>query len=172
MTVTDDPTTPYPTEDDLEDESWLATTTPKGLRVRLPLAALALGIALAGGIWGGAVLQAHQQTGITAAGGPGPAGAGAGLTGAGAAGGANGGANGRAGTTGTITSVKPGQIQITTVNGSTVIVTMQTTTTITKSSTAAPSDLTAGESVTVRGTTASDGTTTAQSIAVTPAPGS
>jgi hypothetical protein len=70
MSVTDtepvqaEPSAPY---DDLDDESWLASSQPKGVRVRAPLAALVLCLAVALGIWGGATLQASQNSTATTA---------------------------------------------------------------------------------------------------------
>src|SRR5690242_2560637 len=77
--------------DEFDDESWLASTKPKGMRVRLPLAALTLGLALAIGVWSGAELQANQTpaasaTGAFPTGGGGRGGGGFGGNGGGAGG--------------------------------------------------------------------------------------
>jgi hypothetical protein len=60
-------------------------------------------------------------------------------------------------------------IQLTTSTGATVTVTLLPSTTITRTAAAAPTDITPGETITVRGTTGADGTTNAQSLAIVPA---
>jgi hypothetical protein len=67
--------------------------------------------------------------------------------------------------------VQATQIQITTSTGSTVTVNLLPSTTIARTATASASDLTAGETVTVRGQTGADGTTTAQAVTIVPAGG-
>jgi hypothetical protein len=169
MTVTDTEPIDAPRSDeldDVDDESWLSTSQAKGIRVRMPLAALMLGLVLAIGLWGGAELQASQNaTAATPAavpgGGPGRGGGGGG------AGGAGGGAGG--GLSGTVASVQGSTIQLTTSTGGTVTITLLPSTTITRTAAAAPTDITAGETITVRGATGADGTTTAQSVAIVPA---
>jgi hypothetical protein len=159
--------------DDHDDESWLATTTPNGFRVRTPVAALGLGIAITLGMWAGATLESSQSTTASAATGN-PAGGGrgaAGGTNAGAttAAGAQGASSARGGLTGTVASVQGSQIQLTTSTGSTVTVTLLPSTTIARTASAAPSDITAGETITVRGQTGADGNTTAQALTIVPA---
>jgi hypothetical protein len=151
--------------DELDDESWPASTNRRGFRVRGPAAALGLGIAVGLGMWGGATLQA-RQTGTT----PSSA-AGAGRTAfAGtAAGGAPGAGARGGGLTGTVASVHGNEIQLTTTTGSTVTVTLLPSTTVARTASAAPSDISAGETVTVRGQTGSDGSTTAQAVTIVPA---
>jgi hypothetical protein len=156
--------------DEYDDESWLASSHPKGVRVRMPLAALSLGVVLALGLWGGAELQANQNptavaTAATAANRAGGAGRGGGAGNATAGGGAGIGG----GLTGTVASVQGSTIQLTTTSGSTVTVTLLPSTTISRTAAAAPTDITAGETITVRGQTGSDGTTTAQTVAIVPA---
>jgi hypothetical protein len=67
--------------------------------------------------------------------------------------------------------VQGSQIQITTSTGSTVTVNLLPSTTLARTAIAAPSDLTAGETITVRGQTGADGTTTAQAVTIVPAGG-
>jgi hypothetical protein len=180
--MTDIATQPNPTaelggqddHDALDDESWLDTATPKGIHVRAPLAALTLGIALAIGVWGGAKVEASQSSpsaatstaaaGRAAAGVAGGAGGAPGASGAGGAGGVA-----RGGVTGTIASVQGTTIQLTTSTGSTVTVNLLPSTTIARTATATPSDLSAGETITVRGQTGTDGSTTAQAVTIVPA---
>jgi hypothetical protein len=65
--------------------------------------------------------------------------------------------------------VQGSTIQLTTSTGGTVTITLLPSTTITRTAAAAPTDITAGETITVRGATGADGTTTAQSVAIVPA---
>jgi hypothetical protein len=153
--------------DDIDDESWLSTSQAKGMRVRVPLAALTLGLVLAIGLWGGAELQASQNSTAPAAAALPAGGAGRGGGGAGNAGGGGAGAGG--GLSGTVASVQGSTIQLTTSNGSTVTITLLPSTSITRTAAAAPTDITGGETITVRGQTGADGTTTAQSVAIVPA---
>jgi hypothetical protein len=158
-----------------EDESWLAASRPKGVRVRMPLASLCLAVVLVVGVWGGATLEANQNpaaaaTPAFAAGGAGR-GAGRGGAAVGGAGNVTGAAatGAAGGLTGTVASVHGTTIQLTTTSGATVAVTLLPSTEITRTAAAAPTDITAGETITVRGQTASDGTTTAQAVAIVPA---
>ena len=172
MAVTDSQTAEAEASDergefnDFDDDSWLASSHPKGVRVRMPLAALTLGLALVLGLWGGAKLQASQNpapvtAAATRAGGAGRGGGAPGGTGnATAVGG---------GLSGTVASVRGNQIQLTTSNGSTVTVSLLPSTSISRTAAAPPTDITAGETITVRGQTGADGTTTAQTVAIVPA---
>jgi Flp pilus assembly protein TadG len=178
MSITDERPPAFNDADDLEeieaidDESWLAATTPKGIRVRLPMAALLLALAAVLGIWGGATLEAGQSTPAAANGAASGFAAGArpgGAGGAAAGGGGVGGGGG--GLTGTVASVQGSQLKLTTSTGSTVTVNLLPSTSVSRTAAAAPSDVTAGETITVRGQTASDGTTTAQAVAIVPAAG-
>jgi hypothetical protein len=135
------------------------------------MAALLLGLAVVLGVWGGAKLEAGQNTAAAATAAPGFAAggrAGAGGAGAGGAGGATGGGGGLSGT---VASVQGSQIELTTSTGSTVTVNLLPSTTVSRTAAASPSDITTGETITVRGQTGSDGTTTAQAVAVVPAAG-
>lgn len=153
----------------VDDEPWLATTNPRGVRVRLPMAALILGLALVLGVWGGAKLEANQSSATTPAA---TTGAGPGFPAGGRQTGATGGAaGGGGGLSGTVASVQGSQIKLTTGTGSTVTVNLLPSTTVTRTAAAAPTDITNGETVTVRGQTGSDGATTAQSVAIVPAAG-
>jgi hypothetical protein len=161
--------------EEFDDQSWLTTAHPKGMRVRLPLAALTLGVAVALGLWGGAKLEAGQNppgaASFSRAAGTGRgtgAPSGAGTATAGAA--TTGGTGARGGLSGTVASVQGTHIQLTTGTGSVVTVTLLPSTTITRTASAAPTDITAGETITVRGQTGTDGNTTAQAVAIVPAP--
>jgi hypothetical protein len=150
--------------DELEDESWLSSTQPKGIRVRVPLAAMTLALALILGAWGGAALAASNTPAAAAA----PVNA----PGAGRGGGLGGGANpggGGGGLSGTVSSVQGNTIKLTTASGATVTIALLPSTAITRTAAATPTDITAGETITVRGQTGADGTTAAQTIAIVPA---
>lgn len=149
--------------DELDDESWLESSQPKGVRVRLPLAAMTLGLALALGLWGGAKLEAGNAPAAVALAANAP---GAGRGGGGLGGGGNAAAGGLSGT---VSSVQGNTIKLMTSAGSTVTITLLPSTTISRTAAAGPSDITEGETITVRGQTAADGTTTAQTLAIIPA---
>jgi hypothetical protein len=171
MSVTDTQPMESAASDELDDdESWLAATHPKGMRVRMPLVALTLGLAVALGVWGGAKLEASQNSTTATAAAPG---GGAGRGGGGFGGGANangGTANGAGGgVTGTVKSVQGTTIELTTSNGATVTITLLPSTTVTRTAAAAPTDITAGETITVRGQAGTNGATTAQSVVIVPA---
>ena len=70
------------------------------------------------------------------------------------------------GTSGTIASISGSTITVTATDGSTKTITLGDSTTITKSQTMAESDLAAGQTVTVMGTTNSDGSVTARNITI------
>jgi hypothetical protein len=166
MTVTDTSRVEaqaFDNPDESDDESWLASSQPKGMRVRVPLAVLTLALAVILGMWGGAKLEARQNPAtVTAT---------ATATSAGRAGGAFGGGGNAApgGLTGTVASVEGSTIKLTTTGGSTVTITLLPSTAITRTAAAATTDITAGETITVRGPTGADGSTTAQTVVIVPA---
>jgi len=184
MASTDTPATPAVDDvhddvhgdvhDDLDDESWLATTQPKGFRVRTPLAGVGGVFPVPIGLWGGATIESNHNPNYSAptrptAGAGRTAAAGATTAGATTAGGAASGGAARGGLSGTVASVQGNQIQLTTGTGSTVTVTLLPSTTIARTASAAASDITAGETITVRGQTGADGNTTAQALTIVPA---
>jgi hypothetical protein len=132
---------------------------------------LALAVVL--GVWGGAKLEAGQNTaaatgaapGLATAGRVGAAGGAGGTAGAGGGGGAGG------GLTGTVASVQGSQIKLTTSTGSTVTVNLLPSTAVSRTAAATSTDISTGETITVRGQTGSDGTTTAQAVTIVPAAG-
>ena len=145
------------------DETWAAGGAAKGIRVRLPLAIAVLAVVAMLGIFGGAQLKSSNASATVAStggttrnrgqfsGGPGGAG----------------GAGGRGGATaGTVQSVNGNTIAVTDAQGQTKTVTLESGTTITKSTTGSASDITTGETIVVRGTANSDGSTTAQSVSI------
>jgi hypothetical protein len=146
--------------------------------------ALSGALLLTGGFLGGVLTQKHHDTGLTASrtGGGAAARTGAGqFAGFGGAGGARGsaapsasGSSGTGGSTGSTDTNGPAVIgQIVSVNGSTVVVqnlggkrvTVHLGTDTEVSTKAKPTDLKAGQPVTVSGSTAADGSVTASTIA-------
>ena len=159
---------------------WPTAGPAKGLRIRLPVAIACLAVcALAGAAAGAALkkpaaataVQAGGLGGNRAFGSNGATGANGaalpnGATGANGAAGRFGGAGG--GVFGTVTKVEGNTITVTQRDGTTATVVVSSGTTVSKTVSGAVSDLTAGTSIAVRGTTA-DGKTTAQSITINPA---
>jgi hypothetical protein len=70
-----------------------------------------------------------------------------------------------------VASVQGSQIKLTTSTGSTVTVNLLPSTTVSRTAAASPGDIATGERITVRGQTGSDGSTTAQAVAIVPAAG-
>jgi hypothetical protein len=162
-----DPADDLAVESARADDLWLAGPR-KGVRVRVPALLLTVLAVAVFGVWGGAKLQ--KSIGTTS-GSAASAGAPTGATGPGGQGGtAPTGAPGQGGpggaTSGTVTSVDGNVVTLTTSSGSTVKVTVGDTTTINRSLSAKVSDITAGQTLMVRGTTGTDGATAATSITV------
>lgn len=165
------------------DDVWPTAGPAKGLRVRLPVAIACLAVVgLAGAAGGAALKKPSSATAVQAGAVGGSRAAGAnGAAGANSAVGANGpvGVNGAAGRLGgagggvfgTITKVDGNTITVTQRDGTTATVVVASGTTVSKTVAGSISDLTTGNSIAVRGTTA-DGKTTADSITINPANGS
>ncbi len=158
-----------PTVDDAGDV-WPTAGPAKGLRVRIPVAIACLAVVgLAGAAGGAALKKPSSSTAVQA-----------GAVGGNRAAGANGaaGPNGAAarlggpggGVVGTVTKVDGNTITVAQRDGTTATVVMSSDTAVSKTVSGSVSDLTAGASIAVRGTTA-DGRTIAQSITVNPPPG-
>jgi hypothetical protein len=157
------------------DEEWVSTTT-HGIRLGIPVAALAAVVLVAGGFWGGAELQKNQGSTSSPLAGlaarfRGAAGAGAtGATGA-IASRFGGLFAGTAAAAGTISVVDGNTLYVNdTATGSVVKVTLTKSTTITRNADAAAIDLRPGDTVTVQGATGNSGAVTATSVSAT-APG-
>ncbi len=167
--MTDLPNLP-PLEPPAADDQWESAKPTKGVRIPIPAAALVVIAVGLLGLWGGAQLKGSNASATTnAANGNGFRRGNGEFPGGGFGGGGNGGngANpGRGGTVGTVKSVDGNTITISTPNGGTVTVTVNGSTTVTKTETGSISDVTPGENIIVRGTTGSDGTTTADQITV------
>lgn len=164
--------------DNESDDAWPTAGPTKGLRVRLPIAIAALAVVAFGGVAAGATLKKSPSSTVqagaiganrgTAVGANGAAGANGANGAAGTAGGRLGGPGG--GVVGTVSKIEGNTITVTQRDGTTTTVVVPSGTTITKTVSGALSDLTAGTSIAVRGTTA-DGKTTAESVTINPANG-
>jgi hypothetical protein len=159
------------------EDLWPTAGPTKGLRVRLPIAIAALAVVAFGGVAAGATLKKSSPSSSVQAGAVGGNRAfgnqANGATGTNGATGANG-AAGRfgpgGGVVGTVTKVEGNTITVTQRDGTSATVVVPSGTTISKTVSGAVSDLTAGTSIAVRGTTA-DGKTTAESVTINPANG-
>jgi hypothetical protein len=159
--------------DNESDDAWPTAGPTKGLRVRLPIAIAALAVVAFGGVAAGATLKKSPSSTVQAgAVGANRANGAAGATGTngatGTAGGRFGGPGG--GVAGTVSKIEGNTITVTQRDGTTATVVVPSGTTISKTVSGALSDLTAGTSIAVRGTTA-DGKTTAESVTINPANG-
>jgi hypothetical protein len=176
-------TMPLPQDDyvDDEDEEWV-NQAPKGLRIAPITGILALVLFAVCGFWGGAVLQKHhdKSTRTTTTGAAAFAGLAAGRRAAAAAGGtgtgtgtgatgAGGGFGGRGGTAGTVSDVEGSTVFLTDSAGNILKVNLAPTTRVTKTTSAAPSDIQLGDSVIVTGAKGTDGSTAAVTVVIVPA---
>jgi hypothetical protein len=153
-----------PFDDDLADR--LQTKAPRKKTPRTTLALAGI-VVLVGGFVGGVVVQKNFGTTTTANTPGGTGGFGGGQAGGGT--GANGaqagtGAAARNATTGTVKLVDGTTLYITTADGSVVTVKTSGTTAVRTSQSAALKDLPAGATVTIQGTTGSDGIVTATQV--------
>jgi hypothetical protein len=163
--MTDLPNLP-PLEPPAPDDQWESAKVTKGVRIPIPAAALVVIAVGLLGLWGGAQLKGSNASATTNATNGNGFRRGNGEFPGGGGGGRNGANPGRGGTVGTVQSVDGNMITITTPNGGTVTVTVNGSTTVTKTDTGSLSDVTPGENIIVRGTTNSDGSTTANQITV------
>jgi hypothetical protein len=157
-----------PFDDDLADR--LQTRAPRKKTPRTTMALAGI-VVLVGGFVGGILVQKNFGTTTTTANTPGGTGGfggfGGGQTGGGT--GTNGGQAGtgaaaRNATTGTVKLVDGTTLYITTADGSVVTVKTSGTTAVRSSQSAALKDIPAGATVTIQGTTGSDGTVTATQV--------
>jgi hypothetical protein len=146
----------------LGDEEWPAQTAKRGVHVRTPTAILLALLLAAAGLWGGSFLQKHN--GST----PGATGVAAARAAFGRAGGAGSSANASA-TTGTVTDIIGSTLYVTESSGSLVKVTLSSSATVTRNSKSSLSALKPGDTVTVQGTTPTNGSMTASSVSATAA---
>jgi hypothetical protein len=157
---------------DLPGIAWPTRRPASGIRVPVPVAGLVLaGVALLG-MAGGAHLKSNDQT--TAAGGGARNGFAAGsAAGSGATGGqgfaGRGGAGG--GVAGTVKAVDGDKVTVTGANGQDTTIVVGADTTVTKTDAGSASDITPGQTLTVRGTAGADGATAATSVIIGSLPG-
>lgn len=153
----------------------LAAELLRRRRRRLPVltATLALVVAIAAGIVGGVEIQKHRGSGTTAAGTARSAFASrfaaSGATGRGGFGGFGGAAGfggGGSTTSGTVTLIKGSTLYVTDASGNTVLVHTKPTSRVTKTETGTLKTVHPGDTVTVAGTAASNGSVTATSISI------
>lgn len=153
------PTGPPPELDAKLDESWAPDGPAKGIRVRVPIAVAVLAVVALLGVFGGAQLKSSNASATVAT----PA-AGAGTRNRQFSGGPNGQRGG--GTIGTVESVNGDTVTVKDQQGVTKTITLDANTTISKSTTGSVADITTGETIIVRGTANSDGSTTAQNVTI------
>ena len=166
-----------------DDDEWLAVQPRRGLMVRIPTLVLALLVVAAGGFWGGAALQKHHSAGSSTAttaalsrlaslarsGGFRGAG-GLGGTGAFGSGGGAAAPTGAVATSGLVSDVSGDTVYVTDSSGNLVRVDVTTSTVVIRTAHSLSSGLQTGDTVTVRGSKAANGSIDATSIVAT-APG-
>ena len=153
---------------DTDDDLWPAHTHRSGVRVQLPTAILIVLLVAAAGIWGGATLEKHHGSSTATASSGSLAALRAGRT-RGATSGAPGaaGATASSGASGTVTVLQGNTLWLTAANGSLVKVKLTKATTVTRNATSTKLALRPGDTVTVQGATAKNGTVTASSVSAT-----
>jgi hypothetical protein len=152
-----------------DDELWPSRAGRSGIRMRVPTALLVALLVAGISFWGGSMLQKSQGTSASAAGAASSFTAlrnartrgGAGGVFPGQAGGASG------GTSGTVTVIQGNTVWVTAADGSLVKVKLTKTTTVTRNATSTKAALRPGDTVTVQGAAAKNGTVTASSVAAT-----
>ncbi len=159
---------PAPPYDEGDEPDFTPRPRKRAHRLTYVLGGLAL---VAIGTLGGITIQKHEGSSTTTAS---PTGANAGnfAGGRGAGGGApgaGGGAGGAGATVGTVKLIDGNSMYVTETNGTVVKVAINAASQLTKTDPATIKDVTPGETVIVRGTTATDGSVTATSVTASPA---
>ncbi|MGA2837410.1 MAG: hypothetical protein ABSF84_12510 [Acidimicrobiales bacterium] len=154
-----------------EPDDWPTQGPAKGLRLPWPVAGLLVLLLAFGGLWAGAYLQRSSSTSSSASS---PFGGSFSLPSGAALGRGTGGASGfpgasTSGTSGTVTDIIGSTLYVTTASGSLVAVNVGTTTTVNRNAKSSLSALQPGDTVTVQGTKAKDGTVAASSVSATQA---
>ena len=154
-----------------ESDEWPTQGPAKGLRLPWPVAGLLVLLLAFGGLWAGAYMQRSSSSSSSSAspfGGsfsfPGGAASGRGTGGAGGFPGAS-----SSGTAGTVTDIIGSTLYVTTGSGSLVAVTVGTNATVDRNAKSSLAALQPGDTVTVQGTKAKDGSVTASSVSATQA---
>ncbi len=154
-----------------EADEWPTQGPAKGLRLPWPVAGLLVLLLAFGGLWAGAYLQRNSSSSSSSASPFGgsfslPGGA-ATARGAGGTGGFPGASS--SGTSGTVTDIIGSTLYVTTASGDLVAVTVGSNTTVDRNAKSSLAALQPGDTVTVQGTKAKDGTVTASSVSATQA---
>lgn len=154
-----------------ESDEWPTQGPAKGLRLPWPVAGLLVLLLAFGGLWAGAYMQRSSSSSSSSAspfGGsfsfPGGAASGRGTGGAGGFPGAS-----SSGTAGTVTDIIGSTLYVTTASGNLVAVTVGTNATVDRNAKSSLAALQPGDTVTVQGTKAKDGSVTASSVSATQA---
>jgi len=154
-----------------ESDEWPTQGPAKGLRLPWPVAGLLVLLLAFGGVWAGAYMQRSSSSSSSSAspfGGsfslPGGAAAGRGTAGSAGFPGASTG-----GTSGTVTDIIGSTLYVTTASGNLVAVTVGTNATVDRNAKSSLAALQPGDTVTVQGTKAKDGSVTASSVSATQA---
>jgi Domain of unknown function (DUF5666) len=152
-----------------ESEAWPEQSKKKGPRASWPVALMVALLLVIGGVALGSYLQRSHSPTTSATGRP----AGfAGFAGFGGAGAAAGGTTGKAAastgvTSGTVTDIIGNTVYVTNSSGNLVKVTVSSTTTVDRNAASSVAGLRPGDTVTVQGSTATNGTVSAASISAT-----
>ena len=154
-----------------ESDEWPTQGPAKGLRLPWPVAGLLVLLLAFGGLWAGAYMQRSSSSSSSSAspfGGsfsfPGGAASGRGTGGAGGFPGAS-----SSGTAGTVTDIIGSTLYVTTASGNLVAVTVGTNATVDRNAKSSLAALQPGDTVTVQGTKARNGSVTASSVSATQA---
>jgi hypothetical protein len=155
-----------------EPDEWPTQGPAKGLRLPWPVAGLLALLLAFGGVWAGAYMQRSSSSPSSTSS---PFGGSFSLPGGAAAlGRGTGGTGGfpaslAGGTSGTVTDIIGNTLYVTTASGSLVAVTVGTNTTVDRNAESSLAALQPGDTVTVQGTKAKDGTVAASSVSATEA---
>jgi hypothetical protein len=141
-------------------EDWPTQVVKRGIRLRIPTAILLALLLAASGLWGGSVLQKHDGSAA------GTAGTAVGRAAFSRAGGAGSPVSASA-TTGTVTDIIGNTLYVTNASGGLIKVTLSSSATVTRNASSSLSGLKPGDTVTVQGTTPTNGSMTASSVAAT-----
>jgi len=152
-----------------EESEWPSRGPAKGFRVPWLMAVLLVLLVSSIGLWAGAYLQRHSSTSTSATASPFGAG---GFPGSRSSG--SGGSGGFPGlpsnaTSGTVTDIVGNTLYVTDASGKLVAVTVTSNTTVNRNAKSSLSSLEPGDSVTVQGTKAKNGTVSASSVSATQA---
>ena len=150
-----------------EADEWPTEGPAKGLRLPWPVAGLLVLLLAFGGLWAGAYMQRSSSSSSSSASPFALPGGTATARGAGGTGGFPGASS--SGTSGTVTDIIGSTLYVTTASGDLVAVTVGSNTTVDRNAKSSLAALQPGDTVTVQGTKAKDGTVTASSVSATQA---